>query len=253
MLYKYYIELKNRFFLLITAWVVTIIVCYFYKEVLLFLLIKANTEVYNLKSFYFISTGLMDIFQVYLKLSYFLSNQFLIFIIFYHVLLFMAPALFSYEYKMFKTFVLNFCLYFFLNLFILNYFLIPKIWNFFFSFQNDYLISNVNIFFEAKITDYLDFYINVYFLTICLSQFFLVIITILNFIKNRITFIINTRKAFYFFFLIMATVITPPDILSQICLVVFFILFFELSVFFVILKVSCFKIQNIIKIIIIKS
>lgn len=243
MLYNYYLELKNRIFLLIITWLITVIICYLYKEILLFLLIKANSELYNLKSFYFISTGLTDVFKVYLRLSYFLSTQFLILIFFYHFIIFIAPALFYYEYKIIKIFIFNFCLFFCISIFSINYFIIPNIWNFFFSFQNNNLL-NINIFFEAKISDYLNFYINVYYTTVAVNYIFFIVLILLNFVQNKIIFVLKTRKIFYFVFLIIATLVTPPDVISQVFLVLYFILIFELLIWLNIVKISILTNHN---------
>ena len=82
MLYRYFFEIKSRILLIIISWIITILICYCYKEILLFLLVKLNVKLYSLNSFYFISTNLIDVFSVYLQLSYFISTQFSIAILF---------------------------------------------------------------------------------------------------------------------------------------------------------------------------
>lgn len=45
----------------------------------------------------------------------------------------------------------------------------------------------------------------------------------------------NHRKIFYFIFLILAALITPPDLISQIIMIIPFILFFEITLKLIIL------------------
>ena len=68
--YRYYVELKNRCFLLLTCWVFTLLICYLYKEILLFILVNSN----NYTEQYFIFTDIGEIFYVYLQLIFFISN-----------------------------------------------------------------------------------------------------------------------------------------------------------------------------------
>jgi len=236
MLYKYILELKSRILLLVFSWIITFFTCYKYKKILFFLLIKINTKLYYLKSFYFISTKLTDVFSIYVQLSYFVSIHLFIFLLFYHVLVFISPGLFNSEYKTIKfTFFLGsfFCL---LGFFILNIYILPYIWSFFLSFQNNHSSQSVNIFFEAQIIEYFKFYIYIHYLTVIVSQVFVLILIILHFTKNKIDFVTKTRKIVYFGFLILATIITPPDVISQIIICIGFILFYEFLIIIVVLK-----------------
>ena len=71
MIYKYYLEIKNRFLLLSLTWVSTILVSYFYKEILLFISIKPSICNNNSIIFYFIFTDVKEVFSVYIKLIFF--------------------------------------------------------------------------------------------------------------------------------------------------------------------------------------
>lgn len=236
MLYRYILEFKSRILLIIVSWIVTFLICYNCKEILLFLLIKLNIKLYCLKSFYFISTNLTDVFSIYIQLSYFITNQLSIFLFFYHFLVFISPGLFKSEYKAIKLTLFLSTLFFFLSFCILNNVLLPYIWSFFLSFQNNQSTQSINIFFEAQITEYFKFYIYIHYITFIISQSFVLIVLILNFIENKINFVSKTRKVIYSSFLIIATVITPPDILSQICICLCFILVYEFFIIIIILK-----------------
>lgn len=241
MLYRYFFEIKSRILLIIISWVITILICYFYKETLLFLLVKLNIKLYYLESFYFISTNLTDVFSVYLQLSYFVSTQLSIFIFIYHFLLFISPGLFEHEYKMLKLIVLMSLFFLSLSILILNIFVLPYVWTFFSGFQTNQYNESINIFFEAQITEYLNFYILTYYINVGIGQVFVFFLLLLNFIENKIKFINNTRKIFYSIFLIFATIITPPDIISQIIISLCFSLIYEIIVIIILLKTIIFR------------
>ena len=241
MLYRYFFEIKSRILLIIISWVITILICYFYKETLLFLLVKLNIKLYYLESFYFISTNLTDVFYVYLQLSYFVSTQLSIFVFIYHFLLFISPGLFEHEYKLLKLIVLISFFFLSLSILILNIFILPYVWTFFSGFQTNKYNESINIFFEAQFTEYLNFYILTYYINVSIGQVFVFFLLLLNFIENKIRFINNTRKIFYSIFLIFATIITPPDIISQIIISLCFSLIYEIIVIIILLKTIIFR------------
>lgn len=235
-IYKYFSEIKNRLNLVLLSWIAAVGTSYLYKEILLFLLIKSNVELYNLECFYFISTGLTDIFNVYLQLTYFVSTQLSFFVFLYHFLMFITPALFIYEYTILKKILKISYIIFYFNIIIFNYLIIPKICNFFFSFQNANSNQSINVFFEAKINEYVSFYIDFYIVSFFITQSLVVFYLFLNYRKKKSDFILRTRKSFYFIFCVFATVLTPPDIFSQVFLMVFCVLAFEFYIFLTFFK-----------------
>jgi Sec-independent protein secretion pathway component TatC len=112
MFYKYFLEIKNRVVLIFNSWILTMVTCYFYKNILLFLLIKLNSNLYKLKSFYFITTNFTDIFSVCLQIGSFISIQCLILLSVYHFITFITPGLFKFEYKLLKLIIVVCCLLF---------------------------------------------------------------------------------------------------------------------------------------------
>lgn len=228
MLHKYFSEIKNRMFLIMMSWIVTVLVCYIYKDILLFMLIKLNRQLYNLESFYFISTNLTDVFSVYLQLSYFIGGQFAVFSLFYHVLIFLSPGLFKFEYEIVKFIFISCFLFLVISVTMLNMLILPCIWDFFLSLQNT---SNINIFFEAQILEYFKFYKTVYFLSLLIGQSFVCILFILRFVKEKQKFVTVTRKFFFASYVVLATLSTPPDIISQILISFCFIVTYEFIVF----------------------
>lgn len=224
---RYFLEIKNRIFLLVASWLLTVITCYYYKNILLFLLIKSNFKLYNLEVFYFIATNLSDVFSVCLQISYFLSTQFLIFLVIYHFLMFLAPGLFKFEYTVLQLFCFI-CLFFYIiGVTVLHCIILPFMWEFFTTFQ---LHFNLNVFFEAKITEYFIFYKDIYLLTVLISQVFSFVLLNLVLINQKLIFITKSRKSIYLVFILIATLLTPPDVFTQFIFGVNFVIFYELIV-----------------------
>ena len=234
-MFSYYIkEIKNRSCFIFLTWISTIIISYNYKEKLLFLCLKPNLSYFKTESFYFIFTNITEVFYTYLELSYFISNQMVLIKILYHIIIFISPGLYKFEYNKLINLIFVSTFLFLIFVFILNTLLLPMCCNFFLSFKNSD-IHSVNFFFEAKINEFISFYLKFYKFCFAGSFLFVFIYFLLNLLRiDNTNFFIYVRKNCYFLFLIFATLVTPPDILSQIFLVSIFILLFE---FLLVLKI----------------
>ena len=231
---KYFSELKNRFYLLFLTCFSFMIIGYYYKKVLLFLLLEPNIYKTNSQN-YFIFTNVTEIFSVYLKSTFFFSFQIFLLFLYYHIRSFILPSLFIIEYLYLK-YISNLILIIWVwSILIFNYFLMPLIWEFFLSFNNN---SGVSLYFEAKLAEYLNFYITFYYIVVLYCQIFSFIIFFLNYFNANTVLIKKFRKLFYFFLVLFSTLISPPDIFSQLFISLNMICFFEMLVFNIMLKYS---------------
>jgi sec-independent protein translocase protein TatC len=240
---KYFLEIQNRLILLILTWFSTMLVSYFYKETLLFIIIQPNTFINvneHLAFFYFIFTDVTEILSVYLKLIVFLSSQIFFIYLIYHFFLFLSPALFQFEYLYFRFSIqcMSFLLLF--SAVLVTYFLIPFTWNFFLSFQDLTSTRSFNIYFEAKLNEYLCFYIKLYYFCGFYCQFFVFFLLFLNYIDVNRKFIKKFRKFYHYCFIIFSTLISPPEILSQIFISLIIIFIYEFLLLFFLFKI-CLK------------
>jgi sec-independent protein translocase protein TatC len=242
MIYKYFLEIQNRVLLLLYGWGFTATVSYFYKETLLFILIKPNFYLIDPIPIYFIFTSLTEILSTYLKLIYFLSNQVLLVCFLYHTLLFLSPGLYSFEYKLLKMVFFISLFFSFCSIFVLNNIILPACWFFFLSFQKTMANHTVNLFFEAKINEYVKFYVTLYYICNLNCQMFMTLILFILYIKGDLKLIKKFRKMFYLLFIIFATLVTPPDIVTQLMLCVSIILIFEILILTVLFQ-SCFNLE----------
>lgn len=242
---KYFLEIKNRMFLLFITWVSAIFICYLYKEILLFLIVQSNTSAnspYNLTFLYFIFTNVTEIFYVYLQLIFFLSFQIFIFYSIYHLFLFFSPAFFQVEY-FFAVFVLKIIsVAWLISMALSNCVLIPLTWDFFLSFQELTTNYAFNLHFEAKLNEYLDFYISLYYL--CFFYFQIFVFFFFYYLTIGLYNIKKFRKLYYYCFVIFATLISPPEILTQLLFSLFLIFTYELLLFIFLLKSNIIKVTS---------
>jgi Sec-independent protein secretion pathway component TatC len=236
-LYTYYLEIKNRIFLSLICWISVSIVCYFYKETLLFLFISfSNYGVLADSKPYFIFTDVTEIFSVYAQLIFFISNQILFIKLSYHILMFLSLGLYKFEYTnlkfAFKVLLSSWAI----SIFLLNRILVPLSWNFFLSFQDQTHLKTISLFFEAKLNEYFNFYISLYYICLLNFVFFVFVALFINNISNDLSKIKSFRKIFYFIFVMFSTLTTPPDILSQLLLSFILILNYEILILIKIYK-----------------
>jgi Sec-independent protein secretion pathway component TatC len=230
-LYTYYLEIKNRIFLSLICWLSVSIVCYFYKETLLFLFISfSNYGVLASSKPYFIFTDVTEIFSVYAQLIFFISNQILFIKLSYHMLMFLSLGLYKFEYTNLKFVFKVLLTSWILSVFLFNKILMPLSWNFFLSFQDQTNLKTISLFFEAKLNEYFNFYISLYYICLLNFIFFILVALFINNISNDLSKIKSFRKIFYFIFVMFSTLTTPPDILSQLLLSFILILNYEMLI-----------------------
>jgi sec-independent protein translocase protein TatC len=239
---KYFKEIKNRLFLLLITWFSTLIITYFYKETLLFNILYQNGVNFKNKhfnTFYFIFTNITEILSVYIEVIFFSGFQMLFLHFIYHVFIFLVPAFFKTEYFRLKTFLKWLLSIYFVSFFFFFYLILPITINFFIEFQK----LTIYLHFEAKIIEYLNFLMFLYYGCLFYLQFVTFLFLIIDFfITPRI--IKGFRKLFYYLFLILTTLICPPEILIQITINLFIIIFYELIILFFLLKLKCYYLQR---------
>lgn len=240
MIYKYYLEIKNRFILLVLTWISTVFVSYIYKETLLFLcLIKVDLFNHNNVIFYFIFTDVKEVFSVYIKLVFFVGNQVLVFYLIFHSLAFIALGLYQFEYKYLKIMFHSGIFFWLLSFFLLNRILLPITWSFFLGFQS---LTSFNLYFEAKLNEYINFYIFFYYICTFYCQIFIFLVFFFDYTNTNLDLIKKSRKSFYYLFVFFSTLITPPDVFSQILFSFAIIIIYEMLIFFSIIKIVTKKI-----------
>jgi Sec-independent protein secretion pathway component TatC len=237
--YKYYLEIKNRVLLITFTWASLLLVCYYFKEPLLFIFINSNK--YYIKTNtapYFIFTNVDEIFYVYLYLVFFITNQITILMFFYHSLMFLALGLYKLEYKQLRMIFKIFIFTWICSFILLKEFIVPFTWSFFLSFQKtNETLQPVQFFFEARISEYMMYFKNLYYVCLINCQSFAILTLVLNNLSESMQTVKTFRKLFYFIFIIFSTLTTPPDITSQILMTCSLIIIYELLILFKYFKI----------------
>jgi sec-independent protein translocase protein TatC len=225
---KYFLEIRNKSALLAITIFSTLLICYLYKEALLFLVTQMHLNDENL---YFIFTDVTELFSVYFKLIFFCSIQIILWHFFYHLFSFLTPALYFHEFKFISFLWSSGTFFFILSCLLSSYIIIPFGWNFFLSFQ-----SQQGFYFEARIAEYFSFYKNAYFLCLIYCQSFTLFFLFLAEIQHNYIYIKKYRKLYYYIFLIFSTIMTPPDLISQLVTTVFVIAIYETVIMLLLVK-----------------
>jgi sec-independent protein translocase protein TatC len=216
---KYLLEIQNKFILSVIMFFSTLFTCYWYKDVLLFLLTQMHLGDENL---YFIFTDVTELFAIYIRLVFFFSMQLTIWYGLYQLFSFLRPALYSREFKFIKFLFYNTTFFWILTGVLTSYILVPFGWNFFLGFQ-----TSQGLYFEARLSEYFNFYFNVYFLCLIYCQLLSLLFFFLADIPSNYLYVRKYRKLYYYVFLLFSTCVTPPDLVSQLFITTFVVIFYE--------------------------
>lgn len=235
MVLQYLKEIQYRLFFSFIAWCFMLIICYHFKETLLYLFIRPSSNLDKL-FFYFVTTNVTEIFNTYIQISYFISNQLILLFLIYQSLIFISEGLYEFEYNYLKfvTIIITFC--WFISLIILNCLIFPISWKFFLTFQEESLVKNNIFHFETKLSEYVVFYESIYYLSYFVCQTFTLVLLLFCFAKTSVQFIKKVRKPFYFLCFLFATLVTPPEIIFQLITGISIIIIYELITFILVLK-----------------
>ena len=232
---NFFIEIRNRFLLLIVTALSVFITGYCYKTFLLILIIVSNTKLTNDILNYFIFTSITELFVIYIILCLFLATQIVYYTMFYQLICFLAPGLYKKEYFFSKFIFFSSVLLGVLSTYFFHNQLIPLVSNFFLSFQNN-SIQTISFYFEARIYEYLLFYKELYLSCFLVFQSGIFLILLASYISSNLIILKVVRKFIYIILLIFSTLITPPDIFSQLFLFLSLLMGFELLIFINIFK-----------------
>lgn len=223
---KVYIkELQYRLFFTSLTFIINTFIIYKYKEQLIFLLGQHQNSNFP----HFITTNLPEVFFCILKLSFFLGFYCSFPVVFLQSWLFIGPALYKYEYKTVKKFlILSICL-FILGCFFVYKIILPYCWVFFSAFELNYEENGINLQLETRLQEYLNFFLHILY-TLNISTNFCLFLCFFLF-TLPVTTLAKQRKIIYFLCFLVSTLITPPDIISQIFIGIFLMLIYEFFVF----------------------
>jgi len=236
MIYKYLLEIKYRSFFSIIAWSFLMINCYYFKETLLYIFMRFSVNSNHTNLVYFLTTDVAEVFIAYVQLSCYIANQIASIFLFFQVFCFLSTGLYKFEYMYLKNIIIITITCWLICIFILNSYVFPSSWDFFFKFQKYLSLQSITFYFEVKLNEYLIFYKSMYYLCNLIFQTVLLFFIFLDLYKTNLLMVKKLRKVFYFLFFIFSTFLTPPEVIYQLIISVFIIIIYELIIIYTVLK-----------------
>nr|AEP41304.1 SecY [Phytophthora psychrophila] len=224
-------ELKYTFFIILITFFYLLIISYYFSDQLIYLLVNNLLNKNMLK--YFIFTNITEILITNISISIFISIFITLQLSLLLIWFFLSKGLYKFE----NFFLLKFYILFIIfNFFIINLIftnIIPYIWNFLLNlnFSNLYLLT---IYFEPKINNYFNFiFLSFsYIFLIFIYFFFLIFLIFINIFQIKM--IVNFRKFFYLKIILLSVLITPPDIFNFLLIYFLFLFIFEIFIYILI-------------------
>ena len=217
-------ELRNRIMVALVTVFVVAVGLYCIKEPLLDFLVTPLADAQG-GSATMISTGIGELFFVYIKLS-FMGGVFITLpILLWQLWLFVAPGLYDNERKYVWPFLLATPLLFYLGGAFTFFFVMPVVVKFFFGFSTD-VVQQL-----PAVREYLSFLTRMIFAFGFAFELPIFMLVLLKFGAINRSDVAKFRRYAYVIIFILAAFLTPPDPASQLLLAVPLVLLFELSYF----------------------
>ena len=225
---EHFIELKSCLLKVVWFFLVAFSISYWFREDIYGFFLKPLADLSTEGGRKIIYTGLAEAFLAYIKLALFSAFSMTLPFICYQFYAFITPGLHNFEKKIVSTMLIFSPILFYCGSFFVFYFVMPRAWDFFLSYENNSLVLPLVM--EARISEYLSLVIQ---LTVAFGAVFqlpviMVILGVLGIIDSG-TLKRKRRIAIVIIF-IAAAIFTPPDVISQIALAIPLLLLYEVSV-----------------------
>jgi len=228
-------ELRKRILWSFVAMVAGTVLCFFFKEQILGFLIEPFAVAMEKTggTSRMISTASTEIFMTYLRVSFF-AGCFLTFpFLLLQVWMFVAPALYKNEKKVFLPYLLATPILFFLGGALVYYFIMPAAWSFFLQFQSSGAETGLPIEQEQSVGEYLSIVMTLIFVFGLSFQLPVVLTLMARARMIGAQSLKSFRKYAIVICFSIAAVITPPDVFSQIALAIPLCALYEISILLV--------------------
>lgn len=224
------IELRNRLMRAVAVWLLASILCYVFAEDVYRFLVQPLADAFAGENRRLIATSLTETFVTYIKLAVY-GGFFLAFpYIAAEIYLFIAPGLYRREKGVILPYLIAAPALFFAGAALAYIYVMPKAWQFFISFESPDLAGGLPLVLEAKVSEYLSLVMQLV-LAFGLSFQLPVVLTLLVrtglLTTNQLT---RARRYMIVILAAVAAVITPPDVLSQILLLIPLYALYEISI-----------------------
>lgn len=232
-LMEHFVELRRRLIWCIGTFILAFALCYHFSQQIYMFLAHPLAEAMRQdgQQPHLIYTALYEAFFTYIKLAFF-GASFLSFpMIAIQAWIYIAPALYRNEKKIFAPFLMATPVLFLLGASLAYFFVFPFAWKFFLSFQiNGGGNSVMHIELQAKVSEYLSLVTRL-IMAFGISFELPVMLTLMA----KVGFVTSQklkrfRRYAYVIAFIIAAVLTPPDVITQTSLAIPLIALYEISI-----------------------
>lgn len=225
------LELRTRVVRGCAIWLATTLLCYFFAaDIYQFLLHPLAAAFDGEAGRRLIATSLTETFVTYIKLAIY-GGFFLGFpLLAREVYLFIAPGLFKHEKRAILPYLLLAPLLFFLGAAMAYYYVMPKAWQFFLSFEMPGGQGALPLVVETKVSEYLGLVMHIILAFGLAFQLPIVLTLLVRVGLISAETLARGRRYAIVILMAIAAVITPPDVLSQIMLFIPLYALYELTI-----------------------
>ena len=225
------LELRTRVMRAGLAWIVATCICYFFAADIYQFFLQPLAGAFGEQSDRrLIATSLPETFVTYLKLALY-GGFFVAFpVVATQVYLFVAPGLFKHEKRVITPYLIVAPLLFFMGAAMAYFYVMPKAFEFFLSFEVPAGAGQVPLMLEAKVSEYLGLVMHIVLAFGLAFQLPILLTLLIRFGLVSTQTLSKGRRYAVVILLTIAAFITPPDILSQVLLFIPLYALYELSI-----------------------
>ncbi len=224
-------ELKIRILMCVGVLIISFGISYYFAENAYDFLVQPLADIYEGQTGRrLIYTGLTEAFFTYLKIAFYMAMFVSFPFMMCQLYLFLAPAMHKEEKMAILPFMIASPLFFIAGAALVYYYIFPMAWSFFLSFEDLGSSKSLPVEHEARISEYLSLVMQLIFAFGIAFQLPILLSLLAKFGFISAKSLAAKRKYALVAIVGVAAVLTPPDLISQVGLVIPLLILYEISI-----------------------